>query len=458
MKLDSWTIQKIERWRSNPNEFFRDVWGKDILLWDKLEQINNNIVNHRRVVIPSGHGVGKTWNVARLALWFLVCFPPAKVITTAPTWPQVKSILWAELTKAYNSALIPIGGEMLTTRLNLREDWFAIGLSTREEVATRDFGAAKFQGFHSPNLLIILDEGAGVSHAIWVASENLITGQNNKIVAIGNPMSPTGDFYEKCKSPLWHKIKISCFDHPNIKTGKNIIPGAVTKEWIKDRQEEWGESSPLWQAKVLGEFPTEGTDTLIPLSWAETSALLNLKPVGDKKFGADLARYGADMTVFTAFHGGVQIFLDAFNKKDLMWAVGKTLIYNKQYKFQYMGGDDSGLGGGYIDRLLEQDIDIEPLIFGAKAIESDKFFNLKAEMYWVLRDAIKNKEIKLIDDKELINQLSSIKYSYTSKGQIKIESKDDMKKRGLKSPDKADATAIAWYCSIKKNEPVITIL
>ncbi len=443
--------------RENPIDFFKAAWP-DVYLWDKLEDICIQIVKNRRVIVPSGHGIGKTWLLARIALWFLFSFYPSKVITSAPTWSQVELLLWSEIKNAYHSSQFKLGGRILETQLKVEDDWFAIGISTRGKAKEREFGTPKFQGFHSENLLVLLDEGPGIEPEIWTSVETLITGSNNKIVAIGNPTSPSGKFYDACKSPLWHKIEISSFDHPNIKTGKIIIPGAVTKEWIEERRKEWGEDSPLWQAKVLGQFPDEGDDTLIPLSWAEACVGLDLGTEGEKRLGVDVARYGSDMTVFCIVLGKTVLPLEAVNKKDTNFTIGRVRVLNNQYGFNHVGIDDTGVGGGVTDGLKEGQKNVTGINFGESAIENERFENRKAELFWVLREIIRDKQISLPDDKELINQLCGIKYSYSRHGKIKIESKDELKKRGLKSPDKADALAIALAKQAKIIVPNIRIL
>ena len=444
-------------YQRNPKLFFQAAWP-DVVLWDKLEEILDALVNNRRVVVPSGHGVGKTWIEARIALWFLNCFPPAKVISTAPTWSQVSLLLWSEIKSAYNNSKIPLAGRVLQTEIKVREDWFAVGFSTAGDASEREFGTPKFQGFHAENLLLLFDEAPGVKHEIWVSANSLLVADNNKFLAVGNPMSPTGDFYEACKSPLWKKVQVSSFDHPNVKEGKEIIPGAVTKEWIEERRQEWTEESPLWKAKVLGEFPDEGEDTLIPLSWAESCVGLDLGDGGEKKLGADIARFGSDMTVLAQFWGATLKPLEVVSKRDTNWTIGRIKSENVKYSFDHIGVDDTGVGGGVTDGLTDAGIDVEPFNFGSSATEDDKFENLKAEIYWNLRDAIRDKSISLPDDRELINQLCSIKYKFTRKGRIAIESKDDMKKRGLKSPDRADAVAIAYSTGLVKEAPRITII
>ncbi len=435
----------------------QDHWP-DIYIWDSLREVITAILQNRRVVVPSGHGVGKTWLLARIALWFLYSFYPSKVITTAPTWPQVENLLWAEMRKAHAESIIPLGGRVLNTEIKINDDWFAVGFSTSGTAADREYGTPKFQGYHSENMLVLLDEAPGVKHEIWVSIESLIVGKNNKVVAIGNPTSPTGDFYDATKSPLWKKVKISCFDHPNVKTGQIVVPGAVTKEWIDERRQEWGEDSPLWMSKVLGEFPTEGTDTLIPLAWAEACVGLDLSRDGMKRLGIDVARYGGDSTALASIFGQVLDPIEVENKKDTNWTTGRAIVLNRMNEYDSIGVDDTGVGGGVTDSLENEGLDVDAMIAGSSAIESDKFENLTAEIYWNLRMAIKNKELSLPDDKKLINQLCSRKYSFTRNGKIKLESKDDMKKRGLSSPDRADAVAIAYSAGRAQTLPELTVI
>ena len=166
------------------------------------------------------------------------------------------------------------------------------------------------------------------------------------------------------------------------------------------------------------------------------------------------------MTVIAEFLGPQLNPLEAVNKKDTNWTIGRVKRKNAEIAGGYdaVGVDDTGVGGGVTDGLDDAEIDVEPFNFGASAQEDDKFENLKAEIYWNLREAIRDKKISLPDDKELVNQMCSIRYKFTRKGRIAIESKDDMKKRGLKSPDRADAVAIAYSTGLLKEAPRITVI
>ncbi|MFA6429747.1 MAG: hypothetical protein WCV84_04600 [Patescibacteria group bacterium] len=419
----------------------------DIFVYDKLEEICDSIVHNRRTTIRSGHGVGKSWLMARVAIWFLSVHRPGIVLTTAPTGRQVEKVLWGEIHSAYNASRVPLGGTLLQITWKIDESNYALGFSTEESVNQREFGSAKMQGFHSPNLLIVLDEGAGIAPETWIGATSLLTGENNKLVDIGNPSSPTGPFYETFKSPIYNKIHISCFDHPNVKLGRVVVPGAVTREWIEERKAEWGENSPLYQAKVLGNFPTEGTDTLIPLTWVERAVENpNVKEEGAKSIGCDVARFGDDLTTIYKCTGSWFDLVEAAGKQDTTETAGKLQKAAKDFETEFVAVDDTGVGGGVTDICRSNGTSVIPVNFGCAANDPEKFFNLKAEIYWGLREAFeKENEIRIPNNPHLIGQLASIKFSITAKGQIKIESKDEMKKRGLKSPDHADGLAICFY-------------
>lgn len=456
--------QKFDSWRNNPIEFIKFHWPNTII-WDKLEEVANSVRDNRGTVVPSGHGVGKSFISAKIILWWLFTHWPSKVITTAPTWTQVESILWGEIRSSVFATRIPLCDKnaVLNTEIKLAPDWFARGVSTTERVEQRQYGSTKFQGFHSPFLLTVMDEAPGVDASIHTALETLNTGEQNRILKIGNPTSPSGPFYQNCYSSQWHKIQISCLDHPNVKEGKELIPGAVTKSWLDRMKEEWGEGSPLWKAKVLGEFPDETEDTLFPLSWLEKATITEVEPNEKKVFALDVARFGDDSSVGYEIIANIAKKVFKAQKEDTMALSGRIVNFAEQYDL--IGIDGVGVGGGVVDRTREvlnsgyretklghKIIDVQ---FGAKAENFKRFTNKRAEVYWHLRERLRPdgqewNKLRIPDDDSLKAQLAAIRYKFASDGRIIIESKEDMKKRGLKSPDDGDALAIASWL----NRPV----
>jgi len=167
--------------------------------------------DNKYTAVRSGHGVGKTYTAARAGLWFLFAFFESIILTTAPTWRQVKMLLWKEVHKACTGAKIKMGGKLLDTELRApaQAGWYMMGLSTDEP--------DKFQGFHAENLLVIIDEASGVDRRIYEASQSVMTSANCRMLAIGNPLEPSGWFFEAFQSSQWNKIHISSYDCPNVK-------------------------------------------------------------------------------------------------------------------------------------------------------------------------------------------------------------------------------------------------
>lgn len=468
-------MKVLEKWRKDPIAFIKFCWP-DSIVWPKLEEIARAIPVHDRIVVRSGHGVGKSWLMARLAIWWLSVYDHSKVLTTAPTWTQVEKILWAEIRTAYQTSAVELGGHLLQTEWKISDDRFAIGIATAEQSQNRQFGATRMQGYHAPNLLVLLDEGAGVAEEIWTGALSLLTGENNRLLAIGNPTSPEGPFFDAFQQGGWHKIRVSCLEHPNNIENMDVIPGAVTRKWIAERREEWGETSVLYKAKILGEFPDEADDTLIPLSVVQAAVGRVFPPELDEKgvpkvkekkptmWAVDVARYGDDETVI-------------YRREDKTFF--QDLIANKQSTTQTAGWltgkwkacdtrgtvftDDGGVGGGVTDILRENGVTTCGINFGGKADNPEKFYNKKAEMYWNMRIGFMQSDVSIPNDDILVSQIASIRYFYTKTGQIAIESKDDMKRRGLKSPDRADALAIAFCANpnmgvewMKTKSPMMT--
>jgi hypothetical protein len=308
-----------------------------------------------------------------------------------------------------------------------------------------------FVSGNSPYLLVIIDEALGVAPEMWEAIEGL---HPYRILAIGNPLTPEGDFYKAFQSDLWHKISISCLDAVKWQAINGNIPGLVSLEWCEERAAEWGRNSPLYQARVLGEFPQEGTDTLIHLSWVDAARIKEPEEEPDalKILSCDVARYGEDHTAFVTRKG--HSFLKAWQRHKIP-TTETTGIIKREYQDSGMDNlvvDDTGVGGGITDRLREQGIGVYAFNAGCRqtAADNNKFKNLRSQFWWIAARKFEKGlySLKGIADKEfeiIKNQLCSVKYKIESDGRIKVESKDDLKARGLVSPDLADALIMSEF-------------
>ena len=460
-------------YRDDPAGFARDILGSE--WWAAQEEIAGLLAANRRVAVKAANGVGKTFLAADLLIWFLYTHSPSVVLTTAPTWRQVESLLWEEVRRRVHTVNVraeldptrpKLPGSLLQTKLKVGEGHFAMGLSTDEPV--------RFQGFHAEDLLVILDEACGVPEEIWDAVEGICVGSNNRVLAISNPLAPTGRFYGLFKSPRWKTYTISALAHPNVThpDGRRI-PGAVTREAVEDRIAAWcepageeeiaGERSGeilewggkryrpdgLFLSRVLGEFPDSATDSLFELKWIESAMQREgVNEDGPCVIAADIARFGSDETVLAVRRGDRVTHIKTYRGLNTMQVAERIQALARAERAEIVTVDEVGIGAGVVDRLSEEGLaGLVPVQFGARPLRTltaHQFLNLRAQTYWALRERMREGHIALPHDAVLSAQLSNLRYHYTQTGQIQIESKDDMRRRGLSSPDKADAIALLF--------------
>ncbi|MFB0552285.1 MAG: hypothetical protein ACETWQ_03125, partial [Phycisphaerae bacterium] len=212
-------------------------------------------------------------------------------------------------------------------------------------------------------------------------------------LAIGNPIAPSGPFYDAVKNPGWKTIRISCLDCPNVKAGKIIYPKLVTSQWVEDRRKDWGEQSPLYQTKVLGQFPITSEHGLIPIDWllaAQERPASNVTVCPDeRRIGVDVARSGSDATVFLLREGPAVRDIEEHHNPNTMETVGKLILFVDKYKVPWKNVfvDVIGIGAGFVDRLKEQNRGVQAVNFGSSAYDSKKYANIRAECYWKVREA-----------------------------------------------------------------------
>lgn len=495
MQVTQEQIQALKVLQTNPEVFFEKILGVQTLEHYQ-RRILRSIVENDRVAIKAVHDVGKSWTLARVVLWYVSCFPYCKVITTAPTFNQVKNILWSEIRSAYSRAKFPLGGKMNLTEWQVTQDgdWFAIGFTPRNELAGEagQGSLSSFQGFHAPNIMVVFDEATGIPASTWTMAEGMLTSGNVKFIAIGNPTSRSSEFYRCFQSPEWAKVSLSCFDSPNLvangvacladiqrevelvmsmtdlEAQQRLRSYKVTRDYLLSLRwvismalpRKWGVDHPLFVSKVIGDFPRDSDDTLIPLFAVEDAQLRVAYPTdSDRKvLGVDVARFGSDKTVMTTLHGKRQISVRAYLKKDTTEIVGEIIAASKVDKpFDVIVIDETGVGGGVVDLLNEAKNDrrldprtqIRGVQFGAGVEESEKekFVNLKARMFRLLADDIRATDgLSLLREDVYPDELPTILFGYDSKGRMKIESKDDYKRRtGRSSPDHSDSLALANF-------------
>lgn len=462
----------ILRCREDPKWFCEKVLG--VKLWDGQVSMLEAIRDNPRVVASTAQGIGKTMTLACATLWHTVSFQPSTALTTAPSWQHLREVLWGQIHKLYYDA--KMDGELLTTALYFKSPQGkilseALGISTNEP--------EKIQGHHNDYVFVGIDEAPGVGGEIHEAKENPLASGETRLFMIGNPREASGPFFDACNSPLYKSFNISAFDTPNfegitlddIRTTEArdgeligkwkekvnvrfpmlVAPAKVAEQWLI-----WGESSPLWDVYVMGQFPVEGADTLFPLAWVEAARTRDVKPEGGIIWGMDTAGSGGDENIICVRQGAKQIAQEVKSEADtnkiVKWAEG---VAERWYP-SWINIDAAPIGAGVVKQLREKGYPVHEVSFGGKARHPDKYGNARAEMYWNLREHFQNGTIQIIDDPILRAQLSVIKLKYRRQGtQVVlddkyIEEKQKMKSEmkavsGRPSPDRADALALAFY-------------
>ena len=472
--------------RERPVHFAANVLG--VTPWGKQKQILNAIANKRFVAVRSCNGAGKTFTAAVVILWWLMSYDNAIVITTAPSERQVREILWRELRNLYIPVRDIIGGKLTRTRLEFSPKRYAYGFSTNTE--------DRFQGFHSDNILVIVDEASGVDEFIYNAISGVTTSRNSKLLLIGNPHGYAGTFYDAFHKDRkqFETIHISAFDLPafkdqgiteeNIKdveypdpitddtdvipAGNTVFPaeagtqgninyadsliGLSSPQWALDLFNRQGPQSSVYQTRVLGQFPEEADDTLIPLRDVEAAVKRNSPIPPDTKpvMGVDVARFGNDKTVIIIRQGPRVIYIDELRKSDIVNTTGAVVTAALRYKVKDIIVDEIGVGAGVLDNLkADRRFNAQGLNGSNSPSNNEKYLNLRAEVFDGLRQRFADGDISMPNDPELISQLASLTYKYNARGQLQLESKDQIRSVGRQSPDKADAIALAFTSEIK---------
>lgn len=466
----------VHRAQVDPQWFCSKMLGAD--LWRMQVDIAQSVFTRRYTSVVACHGPGKTFLAGQIALNFLYAYKPSKIITTAPTARQVYSLLWSEIRTAHNrgSKIRPLGGDPLKTRIELAPDWFAEGFATSE------FNVERVQGYHSPNILIIVDEASGVADPIFDSLEGLMSSGNAHMLLIGNPNRGEGRFWESHQSHiLYNPFKISVFDTPNFTyfgiTRDDILEGTwrekindrplprpylVTPEWAAERMLAWGEDSLLVSTKIDAKFPTgDESDKVVPVAYLD---------IGDQEFpddvkgshielGVDVARYGTDETVIAARAGRQALFEKILKQKSTMNIVGAVQEIVKRrlepHRVAKVKVDVIGLGAGPVDRLKElqdagsfpQHIEVVGVNVAGKPRDPKRFVSQRDELWWQFREDLHDGKMSTKNmSPEAINEFAAPTYSLTSKGQRKVQSKDELRKAGSlgRSPDRADAWLLAF--------------
>jgi hypothetical protein len=432
MNLIARTESVIDTWFHNPYRFVTEAIR--VTPTDQQEGVLKEIKPGSHISIRSGHGVGKTALLAWLILWFMCTRFDARIPCTASTHSQLRDILWPEIAKWRGKLPLQYQQNLEWQTEHViwakrKETWFAVARTARKE------NPEALQGFHGENLLFCVDESSGVPSEVFEVAQGALTKANVISVMTGNPTRLSGEFYRSHHQErhLWKTFHFSSEDSP-----------LVSPDYAKRIANKYGRDSDVYRVRVKGDFPLAESDTFISLPLVEQAKLI-VQPEGKKHiWGLDPARFGDDESALVKRAGMKVVDVSGIRKRDTMEVAGWVAQQARQENPHQIMIDIIGIGSGVYDRLKEQGFHVVPVNVAERASNNEEYPKVRDELWGNVRDALLN-GLSLPEDEELAGQLSAPKYKFDSAGRIVIESKDDMKKRGIDSPDRADALCNTFY-------------
>ena len=464
----------FEQYATDPAGFFNNALG--VKPWEAQIEIAKAINDHDNVTCRSGHGVGKSFIVGGTGLWFIATRPPESlVLLSAPTFKQVQEVLWKETRLRYLKSKRSLGGKCgkkAATGLRWIDGRSLYGLTASK--------AEDFAGIRAPNLLVIVDESSGVKDDIFTA----ITGNRAggaKLLLLGNPTKTSGYFHRshttdaEFEAPRGKRIHIPSTRSPNVVAGYIVIPGLVTADWVEARKLEWGEDSPLYKCRVLGEFVEleEGrvfTNEMIIESEKRWLANMDERPKGRLVLGVDPAGESGDgdESAFAPRRG--KRVIEVTTRRGLCpdAHVVEVLGILRKHQSTSRGEirplvvvDRDGIVGAKVYAALveyqsqhEAEFELQGVRGGERAKRLPKHVDRVRDEVWLnLADAVRD-GLELPEDIKLQRDLAAIRTVDTITGRTKIVDKDDLRKELGRSPDRGDAVSLAAWGSDEDGDDI----
>ena len=476
MKIDADYIKKIKEWGQDPLLWVEDIFSdaiarKELRITTQQKQAfiafgeivraklkmdeGKELSDKERVLakkfglsIQSGNGTGKDCFAAIVILFFLFCYPHPKIVATANSAKQLRNVLWSEIKKWMNlsnkidsedpasKTILESLFEYQTEKIYEKGDggatWFAEAVTINTK-ATDTEQAEGIAGRHARFMLIVVDEASGIAESVFNKFEATMTSPMNLMLIIFNPTRGKGYAIESQNSPHWVALRWNAED-------SEIVP----KEHVERIEEKYSKDSNPYRIRVLGLPPSSDTDSLIPYDWIMDSVDREIDNKNEPSLmGVDVGA-GGDKSVLLIRKGGKVESITRYNEEDTMKLVGHTAQKINSANVDATLIDIIGIGKGVYDRLRETGHRVFSVDVRRSARLDFRFQRLRDELWWKVREEFEKGTISIPNDKEIIDQLSSIKYEIDPSGRVKIESKKQMKSRGQHSPDESDALCLTF--------------
>lgn len=398
------------------------------------------------ISVASGHGIGKSAEIGFLDHWGMSCWEDPKIVITANTDTQLKTKTSPEIQKWF--------------RLAINSHWFDVNATS---IKNKDKGDDKnwrtdfipwseenteaFQGLHNEGkiVLVIFDEASGVADKIWEVTEGALTDENTVIIwiAFGNPTQNTGRFRE-CFGRFKHRWVRRQIDSRTVE--------GTNKEQIAKWEADYGDDSDFFRVRVRGEFPRVGSNQLISSETVAKCRKYKAERYDEfpKILGVDVARFGDDQTVMVLRQGRKATVLGKYRGKDVAEVTAQAVEFIEKYSIDAVIVDSDGIGAPVFDNLKFRGYgrNIHEFHGGKPAQNHFAYFNRRSEVWGLTRDWLEA-GAEIPDDPEMETDLTGPSYGFSAQQQVQLERKDDMKKRGLSSPDVGDALAMTFAVNIR---------
>jgi len=427
-------VEFLRRYRDQPVLFVREVFGVTPDAWQG-EMMMAVATGSRRLSVASGHGVGKSSGASWMMLWYLLTRYPVKIVCTSPTSAQLFDALFAECRRWINE--MP---DQLKELLIVKSDRIELAAAPAEAFISARTSRVEtpeaLAGIHSDHVMLVADEASGIPPQVYEASAGSMSGQNCCTLLLGNPTRSSGFFYDthnKLKADWWTR-KVSCIDSPR-----------VSDEYVAEMRSRYSEDSNQFRVRVLGEFPVIDDDGVIPHHLVESAMKRDIpdRPGGVAVWGLDVSRFGSDKSSLCKRVGRVVTEFKLWQGLDLMQLTGAlkaeydALPPSERPEAIYV--DSIGLGSAVVDRGQELNLPVIPVNVSESPSMGEQYINLRAELWYKAKAFLEARDCRLPKDDDLLAELVGPTYTFSSNGKIKVESKADMKKRGVKSPNMADS-------------------
>lgn len=431
--------EAIDVFRANPVLFAKQMCGLTLDEW-QAEVVMAVAAGKRQISIRSGHGVGKTTVLALLAPWFIFTRKDCKVAITAPTSGQLHDALVPEMKKLISrmpkdvQACFTVKQDRIEHTACPAENFISIKTSRAEQPDA-------LQGMHAPaGVLLIGDEASGIPDEVFSAAGGSMADIHSQMILAGNPVRTSGLFWKThtLLKDTWDCYHVSCIDSPR-----------VGESYIAEKKLEYGEESNAYRVRVLGEFPLGDDDTVIPVDLIDSAVNREIVPTTETiVWGVDVARFGSDRSALCKRAGRVVTEpVRLFSGFDLMEVTGfvhAEYETTKDKPFEIMV-DSIGLGGGVADRLREMGLPARDInVSEQPALKGGNYFRLRDELWFQMKAWFAGRDVSLPRDSVLTTELAMPRFKYSSNGKLKVESKDEMRRRGVRSPDSAESLMLTF--------------